>query len=106
MAAGPGHPPRGRRAHGAPHLTRLPAAHQRAAPGGPLLLGRLQRPHLYGDQRRRPRGNMKKRNYVTVSVADPGCLSRIRIFSIPDSGPASKNLSILTQIIVSKLSEI
>ena len=41
------------------------------------------------------------------SVADPGCLSRIRIFSIPDpgsrvkkipgSGSASKNLSILTQ---------
>jgi hypothetical protein len=43
------------------------------------------------------------------SVADPGCLfrirlfsfpdpgSRIQIFSIPDSGSASKNLSILTQ---------
>ncbi len=50
------------------------------------------------------------------SVADPGCLSRIRIFSIPvlgsgvkkipDPGSASKNLSILTQNIVSKLSEI
>jgi hypothetical protein len=38
------------------------------------------------------------------SVADPGCLSlnrlfpsRIRFFSIPDPGSASKNLSILTQ---------
>ncbi len=38
------------------------------------------------------------------SRADPGCLSRIWIFSIPD--PASKKLSILTQKIVSKLSEI
>jgi hypothetical protein len=57
--------------------------------------------------------------YRTVpSVADPGCLSRIRIFPsririflIPDPnfshpGSASKNLSILTQKIVSKLSEI
>ncbi len=50
--------------------------------------------------------------YRTVpSDADPGCLSRIRIFSIPDPnffhpGSASKNLSILTQKIVSKLSEI
>jgi hypothetical protein len=40
-----------------------------------------------------------------------GCLSRIRIFSIPnpsfiDPGSASKNLSILTQKMVSKLSEI
>ncbi len=48
-----------------------------------------------------------------ISVADPGCLSRIRIISsririfyIPDPGSASKNLSILTQTIVSKLSEI
>jgi hypothetical protein len=40
------------------------------------------------------------------SVADPGCLSRIRIFSIPDPEFASKNLSILTPKIVSKLSEI
>jgi hypothetical protein len=39
-----------------------------------------------------------------ISVADPGCLSRIRFFhpgsrikKIPVSGPASKNLSILTQ---------
>jgi hypothetical protein len=38
-----------------------------------------------------------------VSVADPGCLSRIRIFpsrirvkKIPDPGSASKNISILT----------
>ncbi len=37
---------------------------------------------------------------------NPGCLSRIRIFSIPDSGSGSKNLSILTQKIVSKFSEI
>ncbi len=47
------------------------------------------------------------------SVSDPGCLSRffhpvfrIRIFSIPDTGSTSKNLSILTQNIPSKLSEI
>jgi hypothetical protein len=37
---------------------------------------------------------------VGSSVADPGCLSRIRIFSISDPGSASKNLSILTQKIV------
>jgi hypothetical protein len=36
----------------------------------------------------------------------PGSLSRIRIFSIPNPGSSSKNLSILTQKIVSKLSEI
>jgi hypothetical protein len=29
-------------------------------------------------------------------IADLGCLSRIRTFSVPDSGSASKNLSILT----------
>ncbi len=40
------------------------------------------------------------------SVADPGCLSRIRIFSILDPGSAYKNLSIFTQKIVFKLSEI
>ncbi len=50
------------------------------------------------------------------SVADPGCLSRIpdpnffypgsRIQGKKNSGSASKNLSILTQKIVSKLSEI
>ncbi len=40
------------------------------------------------------------------SVADPGWLSRIRIFSIPYPGSASKNLSILTQKIVYKLSAI
>ncbi len=40
------------------------------------------------------------------SVADPGCLSRIRIFSIADPGSISKNLSILTQKIVTKLPEI
>jgi hypothetical protein len=46
-------------------------------------------------------------NRVLVVEKDLGCLSRIRLFSIPDSnffpsrildpGPASKNLSILTQ---------
>jgi hypothetical protein len=34
---------------------------------------------------------------VHANGADRGCLSRILIFSIPDSGAASKNLSILTQ---------
>jgi hypothetical protein len=38
---------------------------------------------------------------VNCSVADPGCLYRIRIFFIPPS--ASKNLHILTQKIVSRL---
>jgi hypothetical protein len=38
---------------------------------------------------------------TSVSVADPGCLSRIRLFSIPDPnclhpGSSSKNLCILT----------
>jgi hypothetical protein len=51
----------------------------------------------------------------SVSVADPGCTvypgskfcpSRIRILSIPDPGSESKNLSILTQKIGSKLPEI
>jgi hypothetical protein len=42
------------------------------------------------------------------SVSDPGCLSRIRIFSIPDPnffhpGSESRNLSIVAQKIVSKL---
>jgi hypothetical protein len=37
--------------------------------------------------------------------ADPGCLSRILIFSIPDPGSAPNNLSKLTQKIGSKLSE-
>ncbi len=55
-------------------------------------------------------------HYKNLCVADPGCLSRIRIFSIQDpgsriqgqkdSGSASKNSSILPQKIVSKLSEI
>jgi hypothetical protein len=48
------------------------------------------------------------RGPVLCSVADPGCLSRSRFFSIPDPnclhhGSASKNLSILTQKMVSKL---
>jgi hypothetical protein len=48
-----------------------------------------------------------KKNKVSFSVADPRCLSRIRLFSIPDPnffhpGSASKNFSILTQM-VSKL---
>ncbi len=37
------------------------------------------------------------------SVADPRCLTRIRIFPIPDLGSASKNLSVLTKIKISKL---
>ncbi len=45
---------------------------------------------------------------LSCSVAYPGCLSRIRLFSIPDPicfhpGSESKNLSILTQKMVSKL---
>ncbi len=36
---------------------------------------------------------------VIISVTDPGCLSRTRIFSIPDPGSESKNLSILNQIL-------
>ncbi len=40
---------------------------------------------------------------LSVSVTDPVCLSRIRIFSNPDPGSASKNLSILTQKIWSGL---
>ncbi len=42
----------------------------------------------------------------TRKMTDPGCLSRIRTFSIPDPRSASKNRSILTQKIVSKLSEM
>ncbi len=41
---------------------------------------------------------------LRIRDAYPG--RRIRIFSIPDSGSASKNWGILTQKIVSKLSEI
>jgi hypothetical protein len=33
---------------------------------------------------------------ILIRDADPGYLSRIQLFSIPDPGPASKNLSILT----------
>jgi hypothetical protein len=43
---------------------------------------------------------------VTFSVADQGCLFRIRIFSIPNPNLNLKNLSILTRTIVFKLSEI
>jgi hypothetical protein len=42
-------------------------------------------------------------NNFFCSVPDPVCLSRIRIFCIPDPGYASKSLSILTQKIISKL---
>jgi hypothetical protein len=52
----------------------------------------------------------------SVGVADPGCLSRIRSFPIPDPGSrvkkiprsasASKNISILTQKYVFQISEI
>jgi hypothetical protein len=55
-------------------------------------------------------------HYLPANVADPECLSWIRIFSIPDPGSsfkripgsasASRNFNILTQKIVSKLSEI
>jgi hypothetical protein len=41
-----------------------------------------------------------------TSVVDPGCLSQIRLFSILDPESASKNLSILTKKMVSKLWEI
>jgi hypothetical protein len=43
---------------------------------------------------------------LPASVEDPGFLSRIRIFPIPEPGTASQNLSLLTQKWVSKLSEI
>ncbi len=48
------------------------------------------------------------KSVIITSVPDPGCLSRIPDpnFSIPDPGSTSKNLSILTQKIVSQLSEI
>ncbi len=42
-------------------------------------------------------GHLIPQMKATSSVADPGWLSRIRLFSIPDPGSASKNLSILTQ---------
>jgi hypothetical protein len=52
---------------------------------------------------------LHKKESVGNSIADPGCLSRIPDPNFPsrilDPGSASKNLSILTQI-VSKLSEI
>jgi hypothetical protein len=51
-----------------------------------------------------------QQNTQDFSVADPGCSeffpSRIWIFPIPDPGSSTKNLSILTQKIVSKLPEI
>ncbi len=53
-----------------------------------------------------PTGIRIHKTLVSSSDADPGCLSRIRIFSIPDPGSASKNVSILTQKIVTVLSEI
>ncbi len=57
----------------------------------------------------------KIHHFSFTSVSDPGCLSRIpdttffypgsriRIFSIPDPGSASKNLSIFNPKMVSKL---
>ena len=55
----------------------------------------------------------KNRNFVCPSVADPGCLSRIRIFSSRIQGQKDSGSRIgirikvfLTQKIVSKLSEI
>ncbi len=51
-----------------------------------------------------------QQNTQDCSVADPGCSkffpSRIRIFPIPDPGSSTKNLSILTQKLVSMLLEI
>ncbi len=51
--------------------------------------------------------------FASASVADPGCVSRIRIFSIPHPGsefiPSRiriKNFKYLTQKSISKLSEI
>jgi hypothetical protein len=41
-----------------------------------------------------------------LSVADPGCLSRMRDPNLFHPGSASKDLSILTKKIVSTLSEI
>ncbi len=43
----------------------------------------------------------KTKSHLLGTIADPGCLSRIRLFSIPDPncfhpGSASKNLSILS----------
>ncbi len=61
------------------------------------------RPGTYPAAFHRPLFNI---SFLCFSVADPGCLSRIRIFSIPDPGSASKNLSILSRKMVSKLSEI
>ncbi len=69
----------------------------------------------------KPENENKNAGYPEPSFKEccgPGCLSWIRIFQIPDSrsrvksfpdpgsASASKNLSILTQKIVSKLSEI
>jgi hypothetical protein len=51
------------------------------------------------------RGPQTDKHLPPSSVADPGYLSRIRPFSIPDPGSASKNLSILTQKNGSKLWE-
>jgi hypothetical protein len=48
--------------------------------------------------------------YLNCSVADPGCFSRIRIFSIPDRDPGSririKEFKYFNPKIVSKLWEI
>ncbi len=53
-------------------------------------------------------GCKSKRRPLMASVADPGCLSRMRIFSIPDPGSKKFRIRIkefiyLTQKIVSKL---
>jgi hypothetical protein len=70
---------------------------------------RLQKMFLQLVNRKRY-SSLSQKNKTASRVADPGCLSRIRIFSvpdpyffIPDPGSASKNLSILTQKMVSKL---
>jgi hypothetical protein len=42
-------------------------------------------------QARPSQGKAIPSSVLAYSVADPGCLHRIRIFSIPDPGSASKN---------------
>ncbi len=49
---------------------------------------------------RPPQATPSAQGTLNTSGAGPGCLSRKSIFSIPDPGFASKNLSILTQKIV------
>ncbi len=80
----------------------------------PALCSQIILTKVVGLEERLPHSGICIR--LSSSVADPGCFSRIRICSItdpwsrvkkiPGSGSASKNLSILTQNLVYKLSEI